>query len=76
MTNALAIELRKLATAPTIAPSSVYANKCGDAANEIERLQAALEAIAPHLRVHPDASPQRAKAIRIVRAALKETETT
>jgi hypothetical protein len=36
--------LHELATAPTIAPSAVYANICGEAGREIVRLQAELRA--------------------------------
>lgn len=39
----LTIELRKLAHAPTVAPSSVYANACRDAYQEIEWLRAKLK---------------------------------
>lgn len=38
-------ELRRLAHAPTIAPSSVYANACEKAYREIERLQTTLQTI-------------------------------
>lgn len=45
-TTNLSAELRKLASAPTVAPSSVYANACRDAHLEIERLLSALRPFA------------------------------
>lgn len=66
--------LRKFATAPTIAPSSLYANLCGEAAAAIERLLRERDEAREDLRLERGESEALESALAAERAARERME--